>query len=478
MFKYLRERWQTAQLKAKYERRIQENLLQMVEVTGPQPVSEDPGDWMLVGQNKVTQTPQERGDQRQQVREMVRENPHARNILRLMEIYVVGPGLGLKHQAKKLSAGVDQEILHQADRLWKEFLGSNLRHFSYREYARRTWRDGEVFVRGFATAQWPPTVRFVDPEQVSATPEHPDSEGILTVEHDVETPVMYLQVNPATQELLAEIPAEEMIHTRIGVDSNQKRGESFFKPLLSSLTAFNKWVDTEMLARKLQASIVLWRKVNGSPAQASSLADAAQTSSYRQAGETVRREKFTPGTILTTSQGTDLQYLQPNTNFGDAVPLGRLMLLCTAAGAGLPEFMLTSDASNSNYSSTMVAEGPAVKLFQSEQKFFADELLKLWRWVMREAIRMGELPDDFLEHYEVSWSFPQLVNRERTKERLADSRLVEDKILSRAEVARRDGVDPQLMQTEIEEELSVLGEISPDGKSPDVGGAEKGGMAA
>jgi len=275
----------------------------------------------------------------------------------------------------------------------------------------------------------------------------------------VETPLAYLQVNPVTNELLAEIPAEEMFHTRIGVDSNQKRGESFFLPLLEPLSAFNKWVETELLARKLQASIVLWRKVNGSPTQASNLVEAAQTSSFRQAGETVRREKFSPGTILTTSQGTDLQYLQPNTNFGDAVPLGRLMLLSTAAGAGLPEFMLTADASNSNYASTMVAEGPAVKLFQSEQNFFGEELMKIWRWVMQEAMRLHELPAEFLDEYEVSWNFPELVNRDRTKERLADSRLAEDKILSRSEVARRDGVDPQVMRAEIEEEVEMLGDI-------------------
>ena len=33
----------------------------------------------------------------------------------------------------------------------------------------------------------------------------------------------------------------------------------------------------------------------------------------------------------------------------------------------MPEFMLTSDASNANYSSTMVAEGPAVKMFDRLQ---------------------------------------------------------------------------------------------------------------
>ena len=165
----------------------------------------------------------------------------------------------------------------------------------------------------------------------------------------------------------------------------------------------------------------------------------------------VRRETLRPGTILTTNHGTEIQYLQPNTNFGDAVPLGRVLLLCTAAGAGLPEFMLTSDASNSNYASTMVAEGPAVKLFQSEQQFFAAEFTRLWRWVMADAVALRLLPADFFDRIEPAWSFPQLVSRDRPRERLADVRLVESRVLTgRGRPPRR--VDPQTMREELQRE--------------------------
>ncbi|MEZ6049562.1 MAG: phage portal protein [Planctomycetaceae bacterium] len=453
MWNYLKERWKTAQLKAEYQRRVQENLLELVEGASPRAVSEVPGEWMLLGKSKSSSTSQEQTEVRDQIRSMVRENPHARNILRLMEVYVVGPELQVSHQPR-IQEGEDEDrsLTQQANRLWKEFLSGNQRHFSYREYARRTWRDGEAFLRRFETEAWPPTVRFIDPEQIGATIDQPDSEGIITQRHDVETPLYYLQVEPGSGELLEQIPAAEVFHTRINVDSNQKRGESLFAPILESLSSFNKWVDTELLARKLQASIVLWRKVQGSASAASQLAESAQSSSNRYLGESVRRERFAPGTILTTSAGTDLQYLSPNTNFGDAVPLGRLLLLCTAAGAGLPEFMLTSDAANANYSSTMVAEGPAVKMFQAEQNFFANEFTRIWRWVMEEAMRIQLLPADFLVHYQPVWNFPQLVNRDRSRERLADTHMVDHKILSRAEVARRDGVDPHTMQQEIEQE--------------------------
>ncbi len=166
-------------------------------------------------------------------------------------------------------------------------------------------------------------------------------------------------------------------------------------------------------------------------------------------GSVIPREKYRAGTILTTSEGTDLQYLNPTTNFRDGVPLGRLMLLCAAAGSGLPEYMLTSDASNANYASTLVAEGPAVKLFHSEQLFFAGEWNRLWRWVLSQFIAAGQLPANAFERIKPAWTFPDLAVRDRPKERLADVRLVEAGILSKAEIARRDKADPRVMRGDL-----------------------------
>lgn len=451
MLGYVRDKWTTARLRAKYQRIVQERVLELVAESGPRPVADDQGNWLLLGDGKSPLSESERMDSRAKARRLVVDNPHARNILRLLEIYVVGPGLKLT-QVECGQSG-DSEIVQRADGLWRAFFTANRCHFSYREYARRAWRDGECFLRCFAQPEWPPVVRFVDPETIGATREWPDSQGILTEPDDVETPRTYLRIDPASGELAEEISAGEILHTKVGVDSNQKRGVTVFAPMLAALSSFDRWLEIELMARKLQASIVLWRKVQGSPSQAASLADSLRGQTNLEAIDGVRREKYRPGTILTTSQGTELQYLQPNTNFGDAVPLGRMVLLCAAAGAGLPEFMLTSDASNANFASTMVAEGPAVKMFESEQQFFAGEFDRLWRWVMSEAIEQGLLPRDFLERVRTEWKFPQLVSRDRPREREADARLVKAQVLSRAEVARRDGADPDVMRREIEGEV-------------------------
>jgi capsid protein len=451
MLSFLRDTLSTIQLKARYQRLVHERLISFTESGGPLPVAPDPGDWMLLGDAARGLDETRRTDARTKARHLVLHNPHARNILRLLESYVAGPGLKLDHRLRDSSDRNEpsMSMAHRADVLWREFLAANETHYSYREHARRSWRDGECFIRRFASPEWPPAVRFIDPEAIAATTDEPDSQGILTDPQDVETPIAYLRGNVSDDQHMERIDAREILHTRIGVDSNQKRGVTIFLPVLNILDCFDKWVETELLARKLQSSIVLWRKVQGSPQRVSALADAAAAGSPGGGYGDGRRERIQPGTILTTNHATEIQYLQPNTNFGDAVPLGRMLLLCASAGAGLPEFMLTSDASNANFASTMVAEGPAVKLFQSEQQFFAAEFTRLWRWIMSEAVSQGRLPGGFFERIEPQFSFPQLVNRDRPRERMADVRLVESEILSRAEVARRDGADPQVMRTEI-----------------------------
>ena len=447
MLGFLQDQWNTIRLRARYRRLVQEQLVSLTEADGPLPVADDPGDWMLLGGERGLSESQ-RQDLRTQARRLVESNPHARNVLRLLEIYVTGPGFQLN--AARINPNDEPESSLSVDRIWNRFLRDNRRHFSIREFARRVWRDGECFLRLFDAEK--PTVRFIDPEQIGEPPHHPGTQGIVTEPTDVETPLLYLVIDPTDGSLQTEIPAADVIHTRRGVDSNERRGVTWFAPLIEPLAQFDHWLDTELTARKLQASIVLWRKVQGGPSRASSIADASQTGTLYEAGSTTRRERFRAGTILTTSQGTELEYLQPNTNFGDAVPLGRLLLLCTAAGSGLPEFMLTSDASNGNFASTMVAEGPAVKLFQAEQQFFAAELERLWEWVIRQAITQGELPSDTLDRVQPEWTFPQLVARDRNKDRLADVKLANAKILSRAEVARRDGTNPTTMRTEIADE--------------------------
>lgn len=459
MLSFLRDTAQTWQTRARYKRLVQQRLLELAESTSVAPDT-DESQWRPLGGTALTSAgayPLSTHDVRERARELVARHPYAANLLRLLEIYVAGPGLKVTHRpvrrAPETPGDVDAELANRCDDLWRQCVATNARHWSFREHARRVWRDGEAFVRKFAAASetidqelidstssaWPPRVRFVEPAQIAATADDPESDGVLTQPGDIESPIAYVRqyITAAQQRRTERIPAEVMHHARCGADSNERRGRSVFAPVLQTLDVYDKWLDTELRARRLQASIVLWRKVHGSP-QVDGEAGA----------DGVKRETVRPGTIVTTSPGTELEFLQPKTNFGDAVGLGRQLLLAIAAGVGVPEYMLTADASNANFASTMVAEGPAVKLFQSLQQWLADDLTRFWRWIMQDAVDAALLPRDTFDRIHVEWTFPTLVARDRPAERMADVALLDHGVLSRAEVARRDGVDPEQMERE------------------------------
>ena len=458
MLNLLQNKWETWKMRARYERTLQEQMLDLLDSSHHNALSEHANDWIPLNQQspelgKRDWNESEREEYREQARRLVLENPYARNVLRLMEIYVVGPELQVRSKAVSSQTEHEQsrELIQKGNTIWRQFREQNQSHFSFREYARRTWRDGECFLRFFPSLNDIPSVRFIDAEQIGDPAKSPVHQGILTDAEDVQTPIAYFRIDPIARELRETISAEELLHTKINADTNQKRGVTFLASVMQTLNMFDAWRETELTARKLQASIVLWRRVQGGPTAANALADALR-STEESSSSTNRRERYRPGSMITTSSGTELQFLSPQTNFGDAVPLGRMLLLSIAAGTGIPEFMLTADASNANFSSTMVAEGPAVKLFESEQHFFTQEFTRLWKMVMTDAIRRGELPGDVLEFIQPDWTLPQLVNRDRNQERLSCAKLTEINVLSRSEVARREGVDPELMQQEIQEE--------------------------
>ena len=97
----------------------------------------------------------------------------------------------------------------------------------------------------------------------------------------------------------------------------------------------------------------------------------------------------------------------------------------------MPEFMLTSDASNASYSSTMVAEGPAVRMFQRLQHDMLEDDREVMRRVVAHAV---QLRPPGRGNAKASWKFrpfaPSLAVRDRLREAQADQILVRNGAMS------------------------------------------------
>jgi capsid protein len=343
--------------------------------------------------------------------------------------------------------------------LWRQFLEANDWTTGNRkdwEFCLRTWRDGECFLRLFRQPTWPPRMHFIDPEHVAPDPRTGlPTGGIETLPGNVEVPTAYCVCPAETGQTSAPVPelvdASLVLHAKIGVDANVKRGVTLLLPVLDSLKRFQGWLDVELIQRKVASSIALVRKHHDSHPDAVSQFADAQATSLSATLPTARRVKIEPGSII-DAQGFDLEFLAPNTHFEDASLLGRTILLAIAAGTGLPEFMLSADASNGNYASTLVAEGPAVRHFAAWQSFFIGQWQKLFGMVMREAARLDLVNAAELAQVELCIVPPPLAVRNRHADAQADAIYFDRGALSARELARRDHVDPEQMRRERAEE--------------------------
>lgn len=433
------------------------------------PVEEDPDadDWRPLLAASKAETVFDADTLRAKARYLADFNPYARNILQLHRDYVVGTGM--RHEVavrrepsqSEPATEADAQLRTRAARLWREFLDRNAWATGQRkdwEFCLRTWRDGECFVRLFRQADWPPRIHFVDPENVVPDPRTGlPTGGIETLLDNVEVPVAYFIApggsasDSAGSSVAPErVEADLILHAKIGVDANVKRGVTLLLPVLDALKRFQGWLDVELIQRKAASSIALVRKHHAHhPAGLSEFADAVATAPAAEGRP--RRLRIEPGSII-DAQGFDLEFISPNTHFGDASLLGRMILLSIAAGSGLPEFMVTADASNANYASTLVAEGPAVRHFAAWQSFFIGQWQKLFGMVMADAVRLGLLHPDEFERLDLRIVPPPLAVRDRYADALADAVYFDRGALSLQELARRDHADPEQMRREREQE--------------------------
>ncbi len=355
--------------------------------------------------------------------------------------YVVGSGHSYRVTVKPGHEAGDVLVREVQDVL-NEFLKQNKWHRRQQEIVRRRDRDGEAFLRFFTAPDGTTRVRFVEPDEITTPPERAGdpsaSFGIQTDADDVETVLGYYVDG-------GWVDAADVQHRKANVDANVKRGLPLFYPVRKNLRRAEKLLRNMSVVAEIQSAIALIRKhasgTRGSIEQfVAGQADASVTS--QTTGRTSHFRRYAPGTILDAFAGTDYQFPAAAIDASRYVAVLQAELRAIASRLVMPEFMLTSDASNANYSSTMVAEGPAVKMFQRLQHDMIEEDLEvMWR-VVTAAVQQGRLPAEALTAVDVQAIPPTLAARDRYKEALADQILVRNQAMSTQTMAMRHGLDP------------------------------------
>lgn len=377
-------------------------------------------------------------------RYFARKSPYCINGHANRVSYIVGYGHTYTATVKKGQAASDDEVAAVQAAI-DAFIKANNWQRRQREIVRRFDRDGEVFLR-FFTGDGGLKVRFVEPSQVhvpanAVAAEH-ESFGVRTLTDDVETAVAYCIDNTWT-------PAEEIQHRKANVDSNVKRGLPLFWPV-GDIFKENRAIRRNMAAGSaIQTSVAYTKTVTGGTSSGPSnlRGNAADFSRNNPStGKTDYFEEHRPGRIVVKTDAVEYDFPFATTNYAAFIEVIGSNLREIASMLVMPEFMFTSDASNGNYASTMVAEGPAVRNFeglQYEQREYDME-------VMRRVVAAAGLPDDILDRVEIDVQCPQLAVRDPKLETDRRQVLANNKILSPQTWAAEEGYDYQQEQENIE----------------------------
>lgn len=375
---------------------------------------------------------------RTECRHLAATNEFAINGIENRISYLVGPGHAYRAVARK---GVDPSpgVVRETQAVLDEFLQENAWHARQQETVRRMDRDGEAILRFFATPDGLTRVRFVEPEQVytpkelARTPSA--SFGVQTEPDDVETAVgYYIDGEP--------VEAAHIQHRKANVDANVKRGLPLYFAVRKNLRRVEKLLRNMSALAEIQSAIALIRK------HRSALRSGVETFVADGACATdlgpVRPSylsRYAPGTILDAPAGLEYDFPAAGVNASHFVTVLQAELRAIAARLVMPEFMFTSDASNANYSSTLVAEGPAVKMFERLQASLKnDDCRVMWR-VIENAAAAGRLPRDVRRQVELQIALPSLHVRDQLRECQIERIAYENGVLSPQTWSQRLGLD-------------------------------------
>jgi len=370
------------------------------------------------------------------------QNPIARQIIRIYVSYTFGKDVQFR------SIEEDEEKNKELMSLWKKWREENFSSAKLKEMGIRCFRDGESFIRIFKKGEAGEfKLRFISPENIS-NPSGQISWGIETDPNDVETPLFYYYVLNGV--LKEKIPADEIIHIKINVDSDVKRGRSVLEPIMKWNKKYEQWLDDRIILNKIRNSVALIKHI-GQTSAVSTIVDNQKTNS---GGITGKQDMFKPGSVFTATDNVKYEMLAPNVEARDTAVDGRNILLYIAAGVGLAEFIMTMDASNANYSSTMIAQNPTIMMFTDYREFFSTYLKKIFKTFVTNLIEDGLIDEDISTDCEIT--YPTIIIEDVLKEVQALEVLMNNGAVSRQTACEKAGYVWNDEQARIENEDSKL----------------------
>lgn len=410
----------------------------------------DKEDWIQIGPDLTsadgrTVGTEELKDIRCRCRKMGQERPTGRGLIRTFQKYVVS-SQGLKLQISNVPEAVEDVIIDR----WKEWKRDHQWRQHQLEAVKRLVTDGEIIVN-HQVLDGELAPKFLNPDYIhDPTGEH--TFGIETHPKDVTIHERYYYHTPdMSARDFDGIDADDVAFFKIETDSDVKRGLPLLYSLQKPINQYDTWLQYRMALNKARAAIVLLRKHSGSPRQVDRFRRNKEKTETKvdSKGNDVQSERIYPGTKMDVPAGVEYEFKAPNVDAGDVKHDGRACLLQVAAGASIAEFMVSGDASNANFASTMVSESPAVKEFEMWQGDMNDHLQETARAWLETEVRKGRLQDG-ASKADITFSAPRIAIRDPLKHAKANQILRREGVKSVETWREEIGLDQQQEESRIE----------------------------
>lgn len=390
--------------------------------------------------------------------------------------YVFSQGFKVTAQAADYVGNVADELIAICNRVLAGFMERNkfTGHLD-REMDNRARRHGEALLTLELCFDGGIDARLVEPSQLTEPVATRDLEeyaahvagvdcdgiasswsfGVHTPDGRFDKPLGYhFMWNPSGTSW-DYIPAARLLHIKRNVDAVVKRGVGDFHCCNEFLAHSEKVLRNTAMGSATQASIAYIKEyaegVTRDQAMRQQSDKAARVVSQQTPGGSTRsitQRQFLPNTVLEVSAGQ--KYTSGPLGSERAprfIEVVQATLRYVGTRWGMPEYMISGDASNANLSSALVAEAPFVKAREADQLFYSNYFRELFWKVLRiafDAGRFGSYVRSFSELQKaISLKIdpPKVATRDSLKESQADEILVNKGAMAVSTMAQRAGLD-------------------------------------
>lgn len=392
--------------------------------------------------------------------------------------YVIRCGFTFRAVPKDGTQGTDQDA-KDAQNIIKEFEKENAFDEIQQEAFSRSRVDGEWLCRMFDDLEHGKLrIRPIDPEHLIQPPGTDFREWSFGIQTDLDDifnvkayHVHYFAPGGETSDdapgnMGEDVPAEDVVHIKVNVPKTVKRGLSDFS--YDTLERFNQ-------SRKLLTNLGDGAAVQAAIAgiRQHDTATSSQVDDFVQnlidysvppgidgtRGQDV--QKIESGSFLDMPKGTN--FVPPPGAANGAAHLAILQACLRSASIrhNAPEWLVSGDASSTNYSSSLTAESPFVLNCERLQRLYSRAFLTIIERALKVAAEAGRIRADILDVVEIEVETPKVSTQDRGAEAAADQVYLTNRVTSPQIVAARQGLDWNKVLQDWHEFLEELGPTMP-----------------